>query len=143
MIRLIDTRTGQAVAASEVQRLAEARAAGALHYVQCDHEGYPLKNAQGMYEAVTDPGRLSIEAQREVLEDVRKSPQRSYFNTAEQTAESVAANRAAMIERFGSQSVAPSHAGPRVGDIVETPHDSLPSYEGVTITRVKHPMAAS
>ncbi|MBU9680901.1 hypothetical protein KTF37_29055 [Burkholderia multivorans] len=98
VIRFLNYRTGQPATQADIQ-------AGLAHYVECDHQGVPIRNAQGQCVAYAGPESLTHAERVEAVQTIRETPQ--YQAHEAPNSEDTAAIRDYLAAKYGYQVAAP------------------------------------
>jgi hypothetical protein len=96
IIRLLNPHTGKP--ATEDDRLA-----GTAHWVECDHQGVPLRNVHGQCVAYSSPDTLSAREQVDAWRDADPQAHTQQAPSADDTA----AIRAYLAAKYGAQVASP------------------------------------
>lgn len=95
VIRFLNYRTGQPATQADIE-------AGLAHYVECDHQGVPIRNAQGQCVGYAGPESLTHAERVEAVQTIRGTQQ-----CQAPSPEDTAAIRDYLAAKYGYQVAAP------------------------------------
>ncbi|WP_321920363.1 hypothetical protein [Paraburkholderia tropica] len=148
MIRTIDTRTGAPLDTNNIPAYNDAKHAGAVARVLCDHEGTPIRDASGGYTKFKDPDSLSVSDRRAIMDEVRSNPnglgQEMHVTAHVATVADAEAARAALAAKgYGAAALGNASTVGKPQHITQSEAFQREAQSnGWVVTPVKHPMAA-
>ncbi|AJY42434.1 hypothetical protein I6G56_11735 [Burkholderia humptydooensis] len=103
VIRFLNYRTGQPATQADIE-------AGLAHYVECDHQGVPIRNVQGQCVAYAGPESLNHAERAESVQTIRYAEPKNSTQSGSYNApspEDTAAIRDYLAAKYGYQVAAP------------------------------------